>query len=137
MSTMRRIIIFQEHAPESAFGQRMIQVNMDNERFFGMSRTSRMIAIETGWYERVKKGSIYRYIFDAADFELEEENAGYHVSRRPVIPMEVQRIDDLITAILNEGIELRITPSLQPLREQVLKSTVNFSMIRMRNARQE
>ncbi|MGG4044926.1 DUF6886 family protein [Paenibacillus favisporus] len=111
--------------------------DMDNERFFGMSKTSRMIAIETGWYERVKKGSIYRYTFNAADFELEEENAGYYVSRRPVIPMEVERIDDLITSILNEGIELRITPSLQPLREQILKSTVNFSMIRMRNARQE
>ncbi|OZB96183.1 DUF6886 family protein [Paenibacillus sp. XY044] len=111
--------------------------DMDVERFFGMSKANRIIAIETGWYERVKQGTIYRYAFDSADFELEEENAGYYVSRHPVIPMEVERIDDLIAAILNEGIELRITPSLQPLREQILKSTVNFSMIRMKNAKLE
>ncbi|WP_335338491.1 MULTISPECIES: DUF6886 family protein [Paenibacillus] len=31
--------------------------------------------------------------------------------------------------------ELRITPSLIPLQNAVLESTVNFSMIRMRNAK--
>lgn len=106
----------------------------DITRFFGMSQVNRMIAIETDWYDRVRKGSIYRYVFDSAEFELEEENAGYYVARRPVTPIEVERIDDLVTAILNEGIELRITPSLMPMKKHVLESTINFSMIRMRNA---
>lgn len=108
---------------------------LDFSRFFGMSTASRMIAIENSWYERVKNGSIYRYIFDSDEFELEDANAGYYISRRSVKPVDIERVDHLIEAILNEEIELRITPSLTLLRDHILNSTVNFSMIRMRNAK--
>ena len=134
------------HAPHYYFPRQCPRVcvwpkkdtnEIDFIRFFGMSQVNRMIAIETDWYDRVRQGSIYRYVFDSADFELEEENAGYYVTRRSVIPIEVERIDDFVTAILDEGIELRITPSLMLMKEHVIESTVNFSMIRMRNAKQE
>ncbi|MFD3763759.1 DUF6886 family protein [Paenibacillus lactis] len=36
--------------------------------------------------------------------------------------------------MLQAGIRLHFTPALLPLKEQVLASTVHFSMIRMRNA---
>lgn len=107
---------------------------LDLDKFFGMSRTKRMIAIEAGWYERARKGSIYRYSFDPDAFELYDSNAGYYITTRTVKPLGVERIDDLITAVLQEGIELRVTPSLIPMKERILESTVNFSMIRMRNA---
>ncbi|MDQ0060036.1 DUF6886 family protein [Paenibacillus harenae] len=107
---------------------------LDLDKFFGMSKTKRIITIESGWYERVRKGTIYRYGFDPDAFELYEPNAGYYITTRTVKPLFAERIDDLITAILHEGIELRVTPSLIPLKEHVLASSVNFSMIRMRNA---
>lgn len=106
----------------------------DAEMFFGMSGTRRMIAIEAGWYERVRKGCVYRYSFDPVDFELFDANAGYYIATKTVAPIHVERMDDLVAAILQEGIELRITPSLMLLKERILASSVSFSMIRMRNA---
>lgn len=134
------------HAPHYLFPRECPRVciwpnkdtnELDYEFFFGMSKGSRIIAIETDWYDRVRKGCVYRYIFESTDFELEDKNAGYYVSRKAVKPIEIEKIDDLITAILDEGIELRVTPSLIPFKKHILKSTVNFSMIRMRNAKQE
>lgn len=106
----------------------------DLDKFFGMSKTNRIVAIETGWYDRVRGGHNYRYTFDPENFEIFDANAGYYVSTRTVKPVNVERIDDLIMAILQAGIELRVTPSLMMLKERILKSTVNYSMIRMRNA---
>lgn len=99
----------------------------------GMSNAHRMMAIESRWYERVRTGSLYRYTFDPGVFEIHDANAGYYVAARPVEPLDVQRMDDLVGAILQEGMELRIVPSLLPLRERVLSSPVKYSMIRMRN----
>lgn len=106
----------------------------DIEGFFGMSASRRMIAIETRWYERLRTGYIYRYSFEAATFRVENMDAGYYVSNQKVIPRSVERVDDLIIALLKEGIEVRVTPSLYPMRDKVLDSTIAFSMIRMRNA---
>lgn len=92
------------------------------------------MVIESSWYERVSSGCIYRYTFKSDSFQLYDANAGYYVSANEVVPVKVERIDDLLQAILREGIELRITPSLAPLKELILRSTVNYSMIRMRNA---
>jgi hypothetical protein len=108
--------------------------DQDMDIFFGMSKTNRMVAIENDWYEQVRHGRIYRYVFEAEDFELYEPNAGYYISTRSVKPVHVERIDDLIVTILQEGIELKVTPSLMPLKNRILESTMNFSMIRMRNA---
>ncbi|SFS72489.1 DUF6886 family protein [Paenibacillus sp. BC26] len=107
---------------------------IDREKFFGMSKTNRMVAIESGWYNRLRKGHVYRYTFDSDGFELTDSNAGYYISTRAVVPENVEIIDDLLSAIIEEGIEIRVTPSLLPLKERIVASTVNFSMIRMRNA---
>ena len=42
---------------------------------------------------------------------------------------------DLLACLGEADIELRITPSLTPLKEALLDSSLHFSMIRMRNAR--
>ncbi|WP_370511101.1 DUF6886 family protein [Paenibacillus glucanolyticus] len=74
----------------------------DIEMFFGMSGTRRMIAIEAGWYERVRRGYICRYSFDPADFELFDANAGYYVATNIVAPIHVERMDDLVAkCVLN------------------------------------
>lgn len=106
----------------------------DLNTFFGMSDAKRMVAIETAWYDRVSKGHIYRYSFEPDDFEIHEPNAGYYISTRAVEPINIERIDDLVGSIIIQSIEFRVTPSLKPLKEQILKSSVNYSMIRMRNA---
>jgi len=125
---------FPRECPRVCVWANEVTTEHDKQTIFGMSRTHRMIAIESAWYERVNTGHIYRYHFDADDFEMHEPNAGYYISRKTVAPLRVERIDDLVGAILANGIELRVTPSLQPLRAFLLQSSINYSMIRMRNA---
>lgn len=106
----------------------------DVEKFFGLSGVRRMIAVEAGWYSRIRDGKLYRYVFHPEGFELLDSNAGYYVSPHPVTPIAVEPMDDLIGAIVGADIELRVMPSLMRLKEQVLASTLHYSMIRMRNA---
>jgi hypothetical protein len=63
-----------------------------------------------------------------------DECAGYFVSHVPVVPTSLHIIDDPIGALATQGVELRILPSLWPLRDAVIASSLQFSIIRMRNA---
>ena len=52
-----------------------------------------------------------------------------------VQPLSVEPIPDLMLALTELGIEVRIMPSLRLLQEAVIASTVEFGIIRWRNAR--
>jgi len=68
-------------------------------------------------------------------FDLLDPVAAYYVSRQPVRPLAVRRVDDLLGELAGRDVELRITPSLWPLQDAVLASSLAFSFIRMGNAR--
>jgi hypothetical protein len=52
-----------------------------------------------------------------------------------VAPLRVERMPDLIGAIIGEGVELRVVDRLGPLWRRVHKdSTLHFSGTRLRNA---
>src|SRR5712664_1672547 len=67
----------------------------DVERFLG-SRTA-VIAIEREWFERVRLCRLYCYHLPPETFECVDECAGYFVSRVPVVPVYVERIDDAVS----------------------------------------
>jgi hypothetical protein len=73
--------------------------------------------------------------FPAATFECFDQCAGYFVSKLAVVPERVDVLDDIIPELLKRGVELRFVPSLWPLRDAVVASTLQFSLIRMRNAK--
>jgi hypothetical protein len=104
----------------------------DRERFLGSSAA--VVAIETGWFERMRSCRLHCYELPGDTFELVDECAGYFVSRVPVRPLRVRVIDVPVSAILKRGVELRVQPSLWPLRDAVMESTLAFSIIRWRNA---
>lgn len=107
--------------------------NADAELFLG-SRTA-VIAIEQEWLERVRSCRLYCYRLPTETFRCVDECAGYFVSRVPVVPTNVEIIADPIGELERRGVELRIVPSLWPLRDAVVGSSLQFSVIRMRNAR--
>ena len=107
----------------------------DKERFMDNSAANYIVVVESGWYQRIKETILYCYEFPADNFTLIDECAGYYISYHPVIPISVKPINDTMTELLNRNIELRFTPSLIPLADAVGKSTLNFSLIRMRNAK--
>lgn len=104
----------------------------DVERFLGSSPA--VVAVESGWLERLRFCRLYCYHLPPETFECIDECAGYFVSRVPVVPARVEVFDDLIAELLKRGVELRFVPSLWPLRDAVVTSSLQFSLIRMRNA---
>jgi hypothetical protein len=108
---------------------------VDKEKFFGNSAASHIIIVESGWYRRIRETTLFCYEFSNEAFTLLDECAGYYISYNPVIPLSVTPVNDIIAELLNRNIELRFTPSLIKLADDVVKSSLNFSIIRMRNAR--
>ena len=104
----------------------------DVERFLGSSPA--VVAVEGGWLERLRSCRLYCYHLPAETFECMDECAGYFVSREPVVPAYVEVFEDPIAELLKRGVELRFMPSLWPLRDAVVASSLQFSLIRMRNA---
>ena len=104
----------------------------DVERFLGSSPA--VIAVASAWLERVRSCRLYCYHLPPETFACIDECAGYFVSREPVVPTRVHVVDDLLAALLERGVELRFVPDLWSLRDAVVSSTLQFSLIRMRNA---
>jgi hypothetical protein len=104
----------------------------DVERFLRPSPA--VIAVESGWLERLRMCRLYCYHLAPDTFGCIDGCAGYYVSRQPVVPTHVQWIDDVLAALLGLGVELRFVTNLWPLRDAVVTSTLQFSLIRMRNA---
>ena len=106
----------------------------DAESFFGHTTATVIAAIESRWLKRMLSTTIYRYTLPAVGFELRNESAGYWVCEDECRPLEVEPIPDLMGALVDAGVDLRIMPSLVPLRDSVIESTVEFDIIRWRNA---
>jgi Family of unknown function (DUF6886) len=104
----------------------------DRERFLGSSVA--VVAIESGWFERMRSCRLFCYELPGEPFECSDRTAGYFVSRTAVKPSRVDVIQDPVLAILQRGVELRVLPDLWSLRDAVLESTLEFSIIRWRNA---
>jgi hypothetical protein len=104
----------------------------DVERFLGASPA--VIAVESAWLERLRSCRLYCYHLPPQTFTCNDECAGYFVSRQAVVPTQVEVVDDLLVALLERGVELRFLSNLWPLRDAVVSSTLQFSLIRMGNA---
>jgi hypothetical protein len=93
-----------------------------------------VVAIETAWMPALRSATLYQYTLPPTTFTLVDAGAGYYVSREAVAPLAMTTISDVLVALLARGVELRVLPSLWPLRERVIASSLQFSIIRMRNA---
>jgi hypothetical protein len=93
-----------------------------------------VVAIEADWFRRVLTEPIFLYELPADTFQVLDAGAGYHISREPVVPLSVRRVVDMADELARREVELRIIPSLWALRDAVVASTLQFSLIRMRNA---
>ena len=106
----------------------------DVGRFIDGQRKLRIHLIEDGWLERVKAATLYLYRLPIDPFAEDRETAGYWTSRVAVDPLEIVRIDDVIGRHAAAGIVLRTAANLWPLWDAVVRSTLEFSGIRLRNA---
>ena len=107
----------------------------DVARLMGYSTARRVIAIESDWLPIVRSTRLYLYHLPPVPFIVQDAGAGYYVARQEVAPLDVTVVEDLLDALRQRDVELRITPSLWPLADAVVASSLEFSNIRMRNAK--
>ena len=109
----------------------------DKEKFLGSSAAKYIIAVEQKWLPAIQHCKLYCYEFPADTFSLLDECAGYYISYQQVNPIAVKRIDNTLDELFKRNIELRFLPNLHYLANEVAKSSLNFSIIRLRNATPE
>ncbi|MFO1442518.1 hypothetical protein KDN24_04635 [Bacillus sp. Bva_UNVM-123] len=105
--------------------------------FFRHGHANKIIVVENGWLEKIRNTKLYMYTFPSSTFQLFDKNAGYYISTDEIVPIKVEPVDDLLERILSENVELRFTPNLNPIRDQIISSTLGFSVIRFKHAKRE
>lgn len=105
----------------------------DVAKYLGASPA--VVAIESEWLPRIRDHTLYCYSMPSTTFECIDPGAGYYISRQSVTPDAIKVIRDPIGALRASGAELRTVDNLWPLHDAVATSSLQFSMIRMRNAK--
>lgn len=104
----------------------------DVEQFLGASRA--VVAVEHRWFDRMQSTRLFCYQLPAESFRVVDHGAGYYVSDLPVVPRGVQCIEHPMRSLFDRGVELRFLPDLVAFSERVVASSLQYSLIRMRNA---
>lgn len=127
--------LFPRDCPRVCFWPAPTTTPDDYERFYRYVDGRMVTAIEAAWLHRLTQTTLYRYVLPAATFEPLLNEVGTYISRHTVVPLGVEPVGDLMTALVAAPVELRICQSLVPLGLAIIASTMDFSLIRMRNAR--
>ena len=125
---------FPRQCPRGTYWARPDTTDADIERALDGDRTRRVHAIEAAWLDRVRSARVYAYSLPEGTFRPHASVGGYWLSTTAVEPLEVVPLGDLLARHADAGIELRIVPSLWPLWDRVVGSTLEFSGIRLANA---
>lgn len=107
----------------------------DRERWMNHLEPRFVMVVEASWLERIRNVRVYRYTMPEASFSPAGHDGGHYVSREMVTPLKVEPVGDLLVAIINASVELRITPRLGPMWKRIRSaSTLAYSGTRLRNA---
>jgi hypothetical protein len=104
----------------------------DREAWFRGSTHRAVAYIEDHWLDRLRTATVYRYLMPPDTFE-DIDDVGMWVSRTAVVPLGLDKLDDLSAELEAENVELRSLPRLTPLK-CVWQTTLHASGIRTRNA---
>jgi len=122
---------FPRDCPRACFNAKDDTTDEAVERWLDGDRERRIAVIETGWLERMRSTKLYAYGMPTETFEPWDK---FFVTRETVVPLEIVELGDLLARHAAAGNELRIAPALYPLWDKVIKTTLDFSGIRLRNA---
>ncbi|MER6575898.1 DUF6886 family protein [Nonomuraea sp. NPDC001023] len=108
----------------------------DVARIAGAGCGERVHAVEYAWLRAVMDVRLYAYRLPAAGFAPIGDPPHALVSREPVVPIgPPEPVGDLFELHEQAGIQLRVLDNLWPFWHEVTGSSMEFSGIRLRNAR--
>lgn len=91
------------------------------------SVTGRMvIAIEAASIARLQSTHLYRYTMPPETFVSHEEDWGVYVSHSTVEPIAVEPMGNLLDALTAAPVELRMCPTLEPLKQAVISTSFSW-----------
>jgi hypothetical protein len=103
----------------------------DAERWLDGDRTKRVAVVEEVWRDHMSAVQLFAYRMPPETFEPYDK---FFVSRETVVPDELVTVGDLIERHAAAGVDLRFAPTLYPLWDEIIATTLNFSGVRLRNA---
>jgi Family of unknown function (DUF6886) len=124
---------FPRERPRATFWADASTNDEDVDRFLGGDRGLRAHVVEPEWLPRLHTTRVVSYRMPEATFAQDEDR--FRISSEAVEPLEVVELGDLVARHEAAGIELRTESRLLAFWETVVRSTVGFSGIRLRNAR--
>lgn len=109
----------------------------DRDRIIGPGCGERVHAIEYGWLDAMRTVRLYAYRLPADRFRpIGEPRPHAMVATEPVEPLgPPEPVGDLFRLHEQARIQVRLLENLWPFWDAVIASTVQFSGIRLRNAR--
>ncbi len=107
----------------------------DRERWFGRSGARVLAHLEYAWLDRIRSTTLYRYELPPDTFAPLEDDPWMWVSHAAVEPLRVDAFDNLFEALREQGVELRVMDRLTPLLGLWKETTLHWSGIRLRHAR--
>ena len=94
-----------------------------------------IVAVENAWYQKIQNTTLYCYEFPTTHFQVADEGAGYYISYETINPISISRIVNPLEELEKRKVEVRFMPNLWPLADEIIKSSLQYSLIRMRNAK--
>jgi hypothetical protein len=103
----------------------------DVDRWLDGDRAKRVAVVEEIWRDRMSAVQLFAYRMPPETFEPYDK---FFISRETVVPDELVTVGDLIERHAAAGVDLRFAPTLYPLWDEIIATTLNFSGVRLRNA---
>jgi hypothetical protein len=128
-----RNYLFPRDCPRITYAAGPGTTRQDRERF--LPGSGPVAAIEHGWLEPLSRTPLHVYEMPPAPFALQDAAAGYWVALEAVEPIGSAVVADPLRALLDRGVEVRLLQDFWPLCDAVAASSLEFSIIRKRNAR--
>ncbi|GAA0933922.1 hypothetical protein GCM10009560_40550 [Nonomuraea longicatena] len=127
---------FPRECPRALAWRGPTTTDADAARIIGSGCGERVHAVEYGWLQAMRDVRLYAYRLPAEHFAPVGEPPHAVVARVPVEPLgPPEPVDDLFELHEAAGIQLRVLDRLWPFWNEVTASSLEFSGIRLRNAR--
>lgn len=123
------------NCPRVTYHKNCTTTDIDAQKFFSSPTVNHAIVIEKNWFEIMKNTTLYIYEFDISRFELQDETAGYYISKTTQKPIAKHIVNDLFGELIKRNVEIRITDNLQTIADDVKKSSLSWSLCRMAYAK--
>lgn len=123
---------FPRECPRATFWATSETTDEDVVRFLDGGRGVRVHVVEPKWLDAMRASRVVAYRLPEATFEPWDR---FWISRAAVEPVERVELGDLVERHERAGIVLDADDDLLGLWQRVIESTLDYSGIRLRNAR--